>query len=61
MMSALKLSENTIAKTSRVPGVTSSLRTANRRKTDRLSRRFKAVGSEGLSNGVARHQRSSGF
>ena len=42
-------------KTGRFPGTASSPRTATRRKTDRFSGRFKAVGFESLPNGVARH------
>ena len=42
--------------TGRFAAATSSPGTAARRKTDRLSWRFKAVGFEDLSNGVARSQ-----
>ena len=54
-INALKLFENTIAKTSRFPGMASLPSTATRRKTDRFSGRFKAVGFESLPNRVTGH------
>ena len=50
MMSALKAFENSMAKTGASPVTTSLQCTTDRGKTDKLSKRFKAVQFEGLSN-----------
>ena len=61
MMTALRLAENTIAENRSLPGAISSPRTATRKITYRISWRFKAVGFEALTNGVAKYQSSSGL